>query len=170
MRVSAELSLDDIAADGTTSLTAFRVVQEALSNVLQHSPGSPVELRVATAFSFLRGASTPEELVERALALGYDRLAITDRDACCWSEAVDRSADLGTLAGLALCLRLLALVELLGRSPALGALFELTSDGARLHPALLRAAATQPLDSGARFDERAFTGLSSRRLPARKGR
>jgi error-prone DNA polymerase len=39
-----------------------------------------VELRVATAFSFLRGASTPEELVERALALGYDRLAITDRD------------------------------------------------------------------------------------------
>lgn len=39
-----------------------------------------VELRVTTAFSFLRGASLPEELVERAAALGHRRLAITDRD------------------------------------------------------------------------------------------
>jgi signal transduction histidine kinase len=46
LRVSADLHLDDVSADGTTSLTAFRVVQEALSNVLQHSPGAPVDLRV----------------------------------------------------------------------------------------------------------------------------
>jgi len=39
-----------------------------------------VELRCATNFSFLRGASRPEELVERAAALGYRRLAITDYD------------------------------------------------------------------------------------------
>jgi hypothetical protein len=96
-------------------------------------------------------------------------LAITDRDACCWSEAVDRSADLGTLAGLALCLRLLALVEVLGRSPDLGGLFELTSDGVELHPALLRAAAALPLDSGARFDETALRRLVPRRLPASQG-
>jgi error-prone DNA polymerase len=39
-----------------------------------------VELRAATAFSFLRGASLPEELVARAAALGYRRLAITDHN------------------------------------------------------------------------------------------
>ncbi|WP_134089837.1 error-prone DNA polymerase [Olivibacter sp. XZL3] len=38
------------------------------------------ELQVTTNFSFLRGASHPEELVERAAALGYEALAITDRN------------------------------------------------------------------------------------------
>mgnify|MGYP006137265931 CR=1 FL=1 len=37
-----------------------------------------VELHALSAFSFQRGASLPEELVERALALGYAGLAITD--------------------------------------------------------------------------------------------
>ena len=36
------------------------------------------ELHAVSNFSFLRGASHPEELVERALALGYRGLAITD--------------------------------------------------------------------------------------------
>jgi error-prone DNA polymerase len=36
------------------------------------------ELHAASNFSFLRGASQPEELVQRALALGYSGLAITD--------------------------------------------------------------------------------------------
>ena len=39
-----------------------------------------VELRCATNFSFLRGASHPSEVVERAAALGHRRLAITDHD------------------------------------------------------------------------------------------
>jgi error-prone DNA polymerase len=38
------------------------------------------ELTVASAFSFSEGASMPEELVERAQALGFRALAITDRD------------------------------------------------------------------------------------------
>src|SRR5262245_42230467 len=38
------------------------------------------ELQVTTNFSFLRGASHTEELVEQAAIYGYDRIAITDRN------------------------------------------------------------------------------------------
>ncbi|MBS1780803.1 MAG: error-prone DNA polymerase [Bacteroidetes bacterium] len=38
------------------------------------------ELQVTTNFSFLRGASHPEELVAQAAELGYERIAITDRN------------------------------------------------------------------------------------------
>jgi len=38
------------------------------------------ELQVTTNFSFLRGASHPEEMVEQAKALGYSAIAITDRN------------------------------------------------------------------------------------------
>jgi error-prone DNA polymerase len=40
----------------------------------------PVELHAASAFSFLRASSAPEDLVERAAALGYTALALVDRD------------------------------------------------------------------------------------------
>ena len=39
-----------------------------------------IELHAASAFSFLRGASLPETLVERAAALGYPALALLDAD------------------------------------------------------------------------------------------
>ncbi|MDG1400473.1 MAG: error-prone DNA polymerase [Candidatus Binatia bacterium] len=39
-----------------------------------------VELRCRSAFSFLEGGSLPEELVERALELGYSSLALADRN------------------------------------------------------------------------------------------
>ena len=38
------------------------------------------ELQVTSNFSFLRGASHPEELVEQAAVLGYTAIAITDRN------------------------------------------------------------------------------------------
>ena len=38
------------------------------------------ELHCTSTFSFLEGASQPEELVRRAHALGYEALAITDKD------------------------------------------------------------------------------------------
>jgi error-prone DNA polymerase len=45
-----------------------------------------VELHALSNFSFLRGASHPEELVERAHALGYEALALTDE--CSFAGAV----------------------------------------------------------------------------------
>lgn len=39
-----------------------------------------VELQVTTNFSFLRGASHPEEMVQQAASLGYPAIGITDRN------------------------------------------------------------------------------------------
>lgn len=44
------------------------------------SPNTYIELQVTSNFTFLRGASHPEELVEQALLLGYKEIAITDRN------------------------------------------------------------------------------------------
>jgi error-prone DNA polymerase len=41
---------------------------------------SYIDLQVTTNFSFLRGASHPEELVEQAATYGYREIAITDRN------------------------------------------------------------------------------------------
>jgi len=51
---------------------------------LRRGEGSEVmsytELQVTSNFTFLRGASHPEELVQQAVALGYKEIAITDRN------------------------------------------------------------------------------------------
>ena len=39
-----------------------------------------IELHTASAFSFLEGASLPEDLVAQAARLGYEALALCDRD------------------------------------------------------------------------------------------
>ncbi len=83
-------------------------------------------------------------------------LALSDRDARCWASAVYRSIGLRSTQGLALCLRLLALIYLLARASWLRPMFKLARDGTEFHPALLRAAASQPLTSEARFDEAEF--------------
>ena len=50
-----------------------------MHTVIIYSMRTPyAELHCLSNFSFLRGASHPEELVERALALGYSGLALTD--------------------------------------------------------------------------------------------
>jgi hypothetical protein len=99
---------------------------------------------------------------------GTTEIAIADRDARCWAEAVDRLVGLDSLGGLALCLRLLALVEVMTRADWLSGLFDVApgGHGIELHPSLLAAAARQPLDSTARFDEAGLARLLSRTLPS----
>src|SRR6185503_17371972 len=56
-----------------------------------------IELHCASAFSFLRGASLPETLVERAAALGYSALALADADGVYGAPRFHKAA---TQAGL----------------------------------------------------------------------
>jgi hypothetical protein len=88
----------------------------------------------------------------------YGDLALADRDACCWADAVDGTIGLRNSYGLAVCLRLLALVDLLARARWADSLCLLRRDGAELHPSLLGAAASAPLTAEARFDESGFRG------------
>jgi hypothetical protein len=95
-------------------------------------------------------------------------LALHDEDARCWAGAVDRLLGIQTGYGLSVCLRLLALVDLLARCAWAAALVDLSRGGAELHPALLRAAAAAPLTADARFDEPTLRA-SLRTLPGAPG-
>ena len=67
----------------------------------------PVELHAASAFSFLRASSLPEELVERAAALGYTALALVDRDGVAGAPRffkAARAAGIRPIVGAALSL------------------------------------------------------------------
>ena len=90
-------------------------------------------------------------------------IAIADADAGCWAEAIDTAIGLGNLPGLALCLRLLALVEVLARVPAL-ARCSMSPRTARPVPvpSMPRPTAAR---CGARFDEAAIRRRLSNRLP-----
>ncbi len=92
----------------------------------------------------------------------FGDLALADRDARCWAGAVDVTVGMRNSYGLSVCLRLLALVELLARVRWADALCLLQRDGAELHPSLLRAAASTPLTEDARFDETGFRDRLSR--------
>ncbi len=60
-------------------------------------PGRYAELHALSNFTFLRGASHPEELVEAAAKLGYDALAITDE---CSMSGIVRAHAVAKEAGL----------------------------------------------------------------------
>jgi hypothetical protein len=134
---------------------------EALPMVAPAALEAAWEVARGAAEAGLRG---PARLLRFA---GGTEIALADADACAWAEALDRAMPLDALPTLTLCLRLLALVEAMGRLPWLGALFVLSRDGAEFHPALLGAAARAPLDATGRFDETQLRAILARALPAR---
>jgi len=94
-------------------------------------------------------------------------LALADPDACCWAVAVDSMFGMASLYGLSLCLRLLALVDLMAHASWADRLFTLRRDGAEIDPALLAAAAKADLTREARFDAATMQArLAVRRLPS----
>ena len=57
------------------------------------APSSYIELHARSAFSFLRGASQPEALVERVAELGLPAIAVTDRDSHEQVRIVERGSE-----------------------------------------------------------------------------
>ncbi|WP_419896890.1 hypothetical protein [Roseomonas sp. USHLN139] len=165
--------MSDARSQGAT----IRVAVGADGALLYAVPGGPESLppvaprALSLAWDAARAAAAAEAWgPHRSLAFASGVvLALADADAACWAEAVDRSVGLERLEGLALCLRLLALVELMGRARWLRGLFAIGAEGIELHPALLSAAAVQPLDAAGRFDEAAMKRLLSNRIAGPSG-
>jgi len=79
-----------------------------------------VELHCHSAYSFLDGASQPEELAARAAELGYEALALTDHDGVCGSLEFAHAAktfDVRPITGAELTLEGGAHVTVLVESP-----------------------------------------------------
>jgi error-prone DNA polymerase len=71
-----------LADDGARAQNDSELTKELLElrRAIQARPRHYVELSCRTNFSFLLGATPPELMVFRAAELGYDAVAITDRD------------------------------------------------------------------------------------------
>jgi len=87
---------------------------------------------------------------------GTTDLALSDRDARCWAQAADGRVTIASAYGLSVCLRLLALIDLLAAAPWARVHVALRPNGAELDPKLLRLAAEAKLTDEAGFDEAAF--------------
>lgn len=112
--------------------------------------------RAAGAAAVASAWGRPRALVFRRGDGALQRLALADDEARCWAGAVERTLGLDTVYGLAVCVRLLALVDLLARAAWLRHLFDIEGGEAEFHPALLAAAAVCALDSDARLAEGAM--------------
>jgi hypothetical protein len=151
------------ASDGALTY-AIPLAPEALPPV--HPRALEAAWDAARAAAAAERWGPPRRLLFRRPDGEAQELLLADADAACWAEAVDAAQDLSTLPGLATCLRLLALVEVMTRARWLAGLYSLTAEGIELHPTLLRAAAAMPLDAAARFDETGLRRLLSRPIPS----
>ena len=64
---------------------------------------SYVELHCHSAYSFLDGVAQPDELVDRASALGYSALALTDHDNLCAALPFAHAAQAAGLQAITGC-------------------------------------------------------------------
>jgi error-prone DNA polymerase len=123
-------------------LAGVPLASPALSLASAAGSGSPIipyaELHCKTNFSFLEGASHPDELVYRAAELGYSALAVTDRNSLAgvvraWAAA--KQAPLKLLIGAELTpVDAPALVVLATDRKAYGRLSRLITVGRRIAP------------------------------------
>ncbi len=103
------------------------------------------------AFRFARPGAEPLDLV------------LADGDAAAWARAIGQVENFATPHGISVALRVLALVELLGRAAWTRPWFTITRADKRaemqFHPALLQAAALAPLTDTGGFAETALRAL-----------
>jgi hypothetical protein len=94
-----------------------------------------------------------------------ENFALHDRDARAWAAAVDAIADLSTAHGVSVCIRLLALIDLLGRARWLAPFVRLSgASGACFDGGLLQAAAVTRLTPEAGLDEAELRKLMPGRI------
>jgi hypothetical protein len=163
----------DVDADAQAPIQVAVADNGIVTYLVDAPPESlpPVLLRdIAAAWEAARSAAS-EAVWGSARLFRFRRadgsltdLALADADACCWAAAVDETTGMHTRYGLSLCLRLLALVDLLARERWTAPLLRLTRGAAELDPVLLRTAAIAPLNREARFDETLFRALVTPRL------
>jgi hypothetical protein len=130
--------------------------------LIDHAPSDLPAVRgrdILAAWDVARDAAG---LSQRAYAFRFRRadgswadLVLRDRDAIRWVSAADRLLGIHTSYGLSVCLRLLALINLLARASWAVGFVDLRGE-ASLHPGLLRLAAESSLTDDAGFDEPGF--------------
>ena len=98
-------------------------------------------------FRFIQAAAPPVDLI------------LADPDAANWAGAIDGVVNLSTAYGISVCLRLMALIELMGTALWVRRWFSFNRSGLELHPALLQAAALSPLTPTGGFAETSLRAL-----------
>ena len=112
------------------------------------------------------------EVATEAARAGYDgprrgfrfaegqNLALNDRDARAWAAAIDQIADLSTAHGVSVCLRLLALIDLISCAPWLAPFIRSgRGSGIWFDGGLLQAASITRLTEAGSLDEAALRGM-----------